>query len=58
VLDQRKDEAIQRTFSQVSKNFEEVFERLVPPGKGELIMLKKLPSGSQVDAVTFILQSY
>ncbi|AFR94978.2 chromosome associated protein [Cryptococcus neoformans C23] len=40
-LDQRKDEAIERTFKQVSKYFEEVFETLVPLGKGELIMQKK-----------------
>jgi structural maintenance of chromosome 3 (chondroitin sulfate proteoglycan 6) len=40
-LDQRKDEAIQRTFKQVSKYFEEVFETLVPAGRGMLVMLKK-----------------
>lgn len=42
VLDQRKDEAIQRTFKQVSKNFEEVFEKLVPAGRGRLIMQKRI----------------
>lgn len=40
-LDQRKDEAIERTFKQVSKYFEEVFEQLVPAGRGRLIMQKK-----------------
>ena len=40
-LDQRKDEAIERTFKQVSKNFEELFETLVPAGRGELIMQKR-----------------
>ncbi|KAJ3116176.1 Structural maintenance of chromosomes protein 3, partial [Nowakowskiella sp. JEL0407] len=40
VLDQRKDDAIQRTFAQVSANFSEVWEKLVPAGRGELIMLK------------------
>jgi hypothetical protein len=40
-LDQRKDEAIQRTFKQVSKYFEEVFEQLVPSGVGRLIIQKK-----------------
>lgn len=44
-LDQRKDEAIERTFTQVSKYFEEVFERLVPAGKGELLMQKRLDGG-------------
>ncbi|KAG8933420.1 Structural maintenance of chromosomes protein 3 [Tulasnella sp. 418] len=42
VLDQRKDEAIERTFKQVSKNFEEVFSRLVPAGRGRLIMQKRV----------------
>jgi structural maintenance of chromosome 3 (chondroitin sulfate proteoglycan 6) len=41
-LDQRKDEAIQRTFKQVSKYFEEVFETLVPAGRGMLVMQKKI----------------
>jgi structural maintenance of chromosome 3 (chondroitin sulfate proteoglycan 6) len=41
VLDMRKDEAIERTFKQVSKYFEEVFEKLVPAGRGRLIMQKR-----------------
>lgn len=40
-LDQRKDEAIERTFDQVSKYFKEVFEELVPAGKGELVIQKR-----------------
>lgn len=40
-LDQRKDEAIERTFKQVSKYFEDVFELLVPAGRGRLIMQKR-----------------
>lgn len=42
VLDQRKDEAIERTFKQVSKYFAEVFVRLVPAGRGQLIMQKRI----------------
>lgn len=42
MLDQRKDEAIERTFKQVSKNFSEVFQKLVPLGRGRLIMQKRL----------------
>ncbi|POW01738.1 hypothetical protein PSHT_12401 [Puccinia striiformis] len=42
VLDRRKDEAIERTFKQVSRNFSEVFEKLVPLGRGRLIMQKRL----------------
>ncbi|KAN0062775.1 Structural maintenance of chromosomes protein 3 [Thecaphora frezii] len=42
VLDQRKDEAIERTFKEVSKHFEEVFEKLVPAGRGRLIMQRAI----------------
>ncbi|XP_026496209.1 structural maintenance of chromosomes protein 3 [Vanessa tameamea] len=37
-LEHRKLEAIQFTFKQVSKNFTEVFKKLVPQGRGSLIM--------------------
>jgi structural maintenance of chromosome 3 (chondroitin sulfate proteoglycan 6) len=40
-LDQRKDEAIERTFKQVSKEFATVFERLVPAGQGRLVIQRK-----------------
>ncbi|KAI9754849.1 MAG: hypothetical protein M4579_004506 [Chaenotheca gracillima] len=41
VLDQRKDEAIERTFKQVSREFASVFEKLVPAGRGRLIIQRK-----------------
>lgn len=41
VLDQRKDEAIARTFRQVSREFANIFERLVPAGKGRLIIQRR-----------------
>jgi structural maintenance of chromosome 3 (chondroitin sulfate proteoglycan 6) len=41
VLDQRKDEAIERTFKQVSKEFAMIFERLVPAGRGRLVIQRK-----------------
>jgi structural maintenance of chromosome 3 (chondroitin sulfate proteoglycan 6) len=41
VLDQRKDEAIERTFRQVSKDFAEIFEKLVPAGRGRLVIQRK-----------------
>ena len=41
-LDQRKEEAIERTFKQVSRYFEEVFETLVPAGRGILVMQKRV----------------
>jgi structural maintenance of chromosome 3 (chondroitin sulfate proteoglycan 6) len=37
-LDQKKDEAINRTFRGVSSHFKDVFKELVPTGAGELIM--------------------
>ncbi|XP_071736220.1 structural maintenance of chromosomes protein 3-like [Rutidosis leptorrhynchoides] len=41
VLDQRKDESIERTFKGVAKHFREVFSELVQGGHGSLIMMKK-----------------
>lgn len=40
-LDQRKDEAIERTFRQVSKAFTQVFSKLVPQGSGRLIIQRR-----------------
>ena len=40
-LDQKKDEAIERTFKQVSKEFANVFEKLVPAGKGRLLIQRR-----------------
>lgn len=45
VLDQRKDEAIERTFKLVSKNFEEIFAKLVPAGRGRLVMQRRADNG-------------
>ncbi|KAA8893730.1 RecF/RecN/SMC [Sphaerosporella brunnea] len=42
ILDQRKDEAIERTFRQVSKYFAEIFEKLVPAGRGRLVIQRKV----------------
>ncbi|XP_042192651.1 structural maintenance of chromosomes protein 3 [Callorhinchus milii] len=47
VLELRKYEAIQLTFKQVSKNFSEVFQKLVPGGKASLVMKKGDVEGSQ-----------
>merc|ERR1712137_1541522 len=41
VLDQRKDEAIARTFKQVASAFGEVFQQLVPIGRGRLVINRK-----------------
>lgn len=43
-LDQRKDEAISRTFKQVSMGFSKIFEKLVPAGHGSLVMHRKSDS--------------
>ncbi|VDD75697.1 unnamed protein product [Mesocestoides corti] len=37
-LDHQKYEAITLTFKQVSKNFQDIFKRLVPEGRAELVM--------------------
>ncbi|KAG0071610.1 Structural maintenance of chromosomes protein 3 [Linnemannia elongata] len=48
-LDQRKDEAIERTFKQVAKNFSEVFLKLVPAGRGKLIMQRRMDETQDED---------
>jgi structural maintenance of chromosome 3 (chondroitin sulfate proteoglycan 6) len=45
-LDKQKEEVIERIFTQVSGFFSEIFEKLVPAGRGRLIMIKK--SAAQV----------
>lgn len=40
-LDKKKDAAIENTFADVSRHFAEIFEKLVPAGRGRLIMNKK-----------------
>lgn len=48
-LDQRKDEAINRTFRGVSSHFKDVFKELVPNGAGELIMRTALDETEATD---------
>lgn len=40
-LDQQKDVAIERTFKQVSREFASVFEKLVPAGRGRLVIQRR-----------------
>lgn len=49
VLDQRKDEAIERTFKQVSREFANVFEKLVPAGRGRLVIQRKTDRAMQAE---------
>ena len=49
VLDQRKDESIERTFKGVAKNFREAFSELVQGGHGSLVMMKKKKAGEVDD---------
>ena len=63
VLEHRKNEAIERTFQQVSKQFSDIFEKLVPAGKGELVMQRKTDLGEvddsmEVDATQNSVDSY
>ncbi|KAF9932721.1 Structural maintenance of chromosomes protein 3 [Mortierella alpina] len=48
-LDQRKDEAIERTFKQVARNFAQVFSKLAPAGLGRLIMQRKVDQTPDMD---------
>jgi structural maintenance of chromosome 3 (chondroitin sulfate proteoglycan 6) len=41
VLDQRKDELIERTFKQVAEYFQDIFRELVPQGRAQLIMQRR-----------------
>ncbi|KAL1348062.1 hypothetical protein AAHE18_07G051900 [Arachis hypogaea] len=49
VLDQRKDESIERTFKGVARHFREVFSELVQGGHGHLVMMKKKDGGHDDD---------
>ncbi|KKK12562.1 hypothetical protein P175DRAFT_0440382 [Aspergillus ochraceoroseus IBT 24754] len=49
VLDQRKDEAIERTFKQVSREFANIFEKLVPAGRGRLVIQRKTDRALRAD---------
>lgn len=40
-LDRRKDEAIERTFKQVSREFATIFGKLVPAGHGRLVIQRR-----------------
>ncbi|KAK3399217.1 RecF/RecN/SMC [Sordaria brevicollis] len=44
-LDHAKDEAIERTFKQVSREFSTIFEKLVPAGHGRLVIQRKAAGG-------------
>ncbi|KIW04722.1 uncharacterized protein PV09_04455 [Verruconis gallopava] len=63
-LDMKKDEAIERTFRQVSKEFATVFERLVPAGKGRLVIQRKTdrqlrdPDDSEEEDLSKTVENY
>ncbi|KAK6455174.1 RecF/RecN/SMC [Scheffersomyces xylosifermentans] len=48
-LETQKDEAIRKSFSQVAKSFNEIFETLVPAGVGNLIMQTRDDANANVD---------
>lgn len=50
-LEHQKDSAIKRSFEEVSKSFGEVFEKLVPNGRGELVMKLKENAEAQADSI-------
>lgn len=45
-LKQHKDAAIQKSFKEVSQSFSEIFETLVPNGRGQLKMISKQAGGN------------
>lgn len=49
-MDQEKDEAIERTFKQVSREFTTIFEKLVPAGHGRLVIQRKADRGARKGA--------
>lgn len=53
-LDKKKDAAIENTFQEVSKHFEQIFEKLVPAGRGRLVMNKRAENavGSPPSSIT------
>ncbi|KAK2591226.1 Structural maintenance of chromosomes protein 3 [Conoideocrella luteorostrata] len=48
-LDRRKDEAIERTFKQVSKEFATIFAKLVPAGHGRLVIQRRTDRREDID---------
>ncbi|POR34096.1 Chromosome segregation protein sudA [Tolypocladium paradoxum] len=48
-LDRRKDEAIERTFKQVSKEFATIFGKLVPAGHGRLVIQRRTDRRQDLD---------
>ncbi len=46
-LDRVKDESIERTFKQISKEFATIFERLVPAGHGRLVIQRRTDENAQ-----------
>ncbi|KAG6025136.1 hypothetical protein E4U41_001604 [Claviceps citrina] len=48
-LDRRKDEAIERTFKQVSKEFATIFGKLVPAGHGRLVIQRRADRRQDMD---------
>lgn len=58
VLDQRKDESIERTFKGVARNFREVFSELVQGGHGFLVMMKKKVSPNNVLSINLFYSTF
>ncbi|RDA83847.1 hypothetical protein CP532_1211 [Ophiocordyceps camponoti-leonardi (nom. inval.)] len=48
-LDRRKDEAIERTFKQVSREFATIFGKLVPAGHGRLVIQRRTDRRQDAD---------
>jgi structural maintenance of chromosome 3 (chondroitin sulfate proteoglycan 6) len=57
-LDHQKDEAVVRTFEQVSRYFVHLFSRLVPNGSAKLVIQRSLSSTSGTDPDTSSLAAF
>ena len=50
-MDERKNEAIVRTFKQVGLHFKEAFQEMVPNGNAELVIRKENPESDEFSGV-------
>ena len=57
-LEQRKDDAIQRTFKQVALQFQEVFAQLAPGGGGQLRLVASAAARANTTAAGVKVDSY
>lgn len=55
-MDERKNEAIIRTFKQVSVHFREAFQEMIPNGSAELVIKKDTPESDEFSGIGIRVQ--